>query len=265
MGTKPRILGLVTDEGLKARLTALLPEFEFHWGLELPVAIQTAADLRPALLLIDVDDAAAQWKEIVLGLQSSPATRRIPMLGIAAQADETSLTSAASLDGLLARDALDEQLPDWVARRARVWDEAYYQALQKDCAGELPELARRGIELFDHHEFWEAHEVLESAWIEARGQPIGEVYRSILQVGVAYYHIQKRNYRGAIKMFLRAVQWLDPLPDECHGIDVAQFKRDAAAARAALEALGAERIADFDPAFFKPIPFIKQKETSEGR
>jgi hypothetical protein len=70
---------------------------------------------------------------------------------------------------------------------------------------------------------------------------------------VAYLQITRHNHSGALKMFLRMRQWLDPLPDECRGVNVAQLRADALAARAALEALGPERIGEFDPALFKPL------------
>jgi hypothetical protein len=57
-------------------------------------------------------------------------------------------------------------------------------------------------------------------------------------------------------MFLRLRQWLDPLPDVCRGINVVQLRADALAAREALEALGPEHIAEFDRAYFKPVPMI---------
>lgn len=252
-------LGLVADETLRHKLRGLLPEFAFFWDLQLKGAIHRASELRPSFLVIDIDGLAEGWQEIIIALQSNPATRRIPMLGIARQRDEHALKTCADLaiaSPVIVAE-LAERLPGWVERHARVWDSAYYSALSAVCGDELPAQAQEGIRLFDEHEFWEAHEVLESAWIAVRPHPVGEVYRGILQVGVAYYQIQRGNYRGAVKMFLRAVQWLDPLPDVCQGIDLAQFKCDAAAARAELERLGAERLDEFDPALFKPVPRIK--------
>jgi hypothetical protein len=253
-----RALGLVTDATLRGDIEDLLPDYDFHWGLELRGAIHRAAELRPSMLLIDIDDEDSNWREIVVALRSNPATRRIPMLGLTAEVSENTIKIAASSDisGPLPVDVLKKRLPDWASRRARVWDEDYYGALASRCDEELPELAKKGIQLFDAHDFWNAHETLEEAWIAVRPHPVGEVYRSILQVGVAYYQIERQNYMGAIKMFLRAIQWLDPLPDMCQGVDIAQFKKDAAASRAALESLGADRIAEFDRALFKPVPLI---------
>jgi predicted metal-dependent hydrolase len=239
-----RALGLVKDAALRANIEGLLPDYDFDWGLELRGAINRAAELRPSMLLIDINDEESNWREIVVALRSNPATRRIPMLALTAEMSDHATQIAASADiyGPLPVDALKKRLPDWASRRARVWDEDYYGALASRCDDPLPELAKKGIALFDAHDFWNAHETLEEAWIAVRPHPIGEVYRSILQVGVAYYQIERQNYRGAIKMFLRAIQWLDPLPDVCQGVDIAQFKKDAAASRAALVAWPMRRI-----------------------
>lgn len=245
----PTALGLVQWPVLQQKIANLLPDYQFHWGLQLNGAVVIAADLRPAFLIVDLDHAP-NWEPIIVVLQTNNATRRIPLIGLTDQKKEFPDFAA-----LLTPDEIDEKLPVLIAQYARLWDAAYYQTMETACAESLPEVAREGIRLFNAHEFWEAHEVLEQAWI-AEKRPVGELYRAILQVGVAYYQIQQGNYRGAIKMFLRAVQWLDPLPDTCQGIDVAQFKRDATAARAALEALTPDTIENFDRSLFKPVPFI---------
>lgn len=251
-------LGLISDTALHDEIERLLPDYTFKWDLALKGAVVNAADWRPSFLLIDIDDPNSQWGDIVIALKSNPATRRIPMLAISTEQTRETMRIAAEADinGPLSVESLPQRLPDWVKRRARRWDKDYYAALKEVCGDPLPELAIEGIRLFDEHDFWEAHETLEHAWIDVRPHPIGEVYRSILQVGVAYYQIQNKNYRGALKMFLRAVQWLDPLPDQCQGIDLAQFKRDAAAARQHMESLGKENIGSFDTTFFKPVPRV---------
>ena len=54
--------------------------------------------------------------------------------------------------------------------------------------------------------------ILKEAWRQDTGAA-RDFYRGILQVGIAYYQIERGNYRGAVKMLLRVRQWLDPLPD----------------------------------------------------
>lgn len=94
-----------------------------------------------------------------------------------------------------------------------------------DCDRPLPPDAVKGLEYFNTGRYFEAHEELENAWRREKG-PIRDLYRGILQVGVGYYHVQRGNYTGALKMFRRCRQWLDPLPDECCGVNIACLRRD---------------------------------------
>ncbi len=117
----------------------------------------------------------------------------------------------------------------------------------------------QGLRQFNAHEFFECHETLETVWRRETG-PVRELYRAILQIGVAYYQIERGNYWGAYKMFLRTLQWFEPLPDRCQGIDVARLRADADAARAHLEALGPERIAEFDRALIRPVVYEEHEQ-----
>jgi len=128
------------------------------------------------------------------------------------------------------------------------------QELKQCCLGELHPQAIIGIKLFNKGEYFEAHEALELAWRDEQ-EAIREVYRGILQIGVAYYHILKGNYRGAMKMFERAKKWLAGYPSPCRGLDLNRLKKDAAAAEKHLLELGHENINQFDQHLFKPILF----------
>jgi predicted metal-dependent hydrolase len=123
-----------------------------------------------------------------------------------------------------------------------------------DCSAPLPPAALAGMRLFNAGEFFEAHEELEAAW-RAEPGPIRNLYQGVLQIAVAYLHITRDNYAGAIKVYGRALKWLDPLPDVCQGVDVAQLKRDAAEVFAEVKRLGPERLSAFDRSLFKPIRF----------
>lgn len=123
------------------------------------------------------------------------------------------------------------------------------------CAEKPTELLLRGIHQFNAGEYFEQHEILETAWRSEKG-PIRQLYQGILQVGVAYLQIQRSNYVGALKILKRAWIHLELLPDVCCSVDVARFISDAQMAQAELKRLGAERIAEFNPVFFKPIQMI---------
>ena len=83
-----------------------------------------------------------------------------------------------------------------------------------------------------------------------------DLYRGILQVGVAYYHITQGNRQGALKMLLRSVQWLAPLPDLCQGVDVRGLREDAARVRAALEVTDPTDMPGFDLSLLRPLRLV---------
>lgn len=131
------------------------------------------------------------------------------------------------------------------------------------CQGELHPLALKGVRYFNAQQYFEAHEELEIAWREERG-PVRDVYRGILQVGLGYYHIQRMNYRGAVKMFQRCRHWLDPFPARCRGIDVAQLRLDMLSAEKELLRLGPDRLAQFNPVLMKPVIYHDQDNPDDG-
>jgi predicted metal-dependent hydrolase len=125
------------------------------------------------------------------------------------------------------------------------------------CNGELHPLAVKGIHYFNAGDYFMAHEELEIAWREERG-PVRDVYRGILQVGLGYYHIIRLNYRGAVKMFQRCRQWLDPFPSSCRGVNLDQLRSDYLRAESELLRLGPERLPHFDRGLMKPIIFVER-------
>ncbi|MCC6500216.1 MAG: DUF309 domain-containing protein [Anaerolineales bacterium] len=121
-----------------------------------------------------------------------------------------------------------------------------------DCDAPLHPKAAEGLRLFNEGKYFEAHEALEVAWLEEKGK-VRDLYRGILQVGVAYLHITRGNYRGAIKVHGRSQRWLKDWPSICRGIDVEGLRRDADAAINEALRLGEQRLAEFDLARLKPI------------
>ena len=213
--------------------------------------IRRQAEWRPALLLVELSSTTIPWSAWISAAKSSPATRRIPVIGFGPHTDLALRTRAleAGVDLVVAKSRLLSALPELIAQHARQVD---YSAQETDCQGSLSELALKGLALFNQGAYFEAHEELELAW-NAESGSARDLCQGVLQVAVAYLQITRRNYRGALKMFLRMRQWLDPLPDVCRGVNVAQLRTEALAARLALEALGPEHLDEFDLSLLKPV------------
>ncbi len=128
------------------------------------------------------------------------------------------------------------------------------QAVETACQEPLSALARQGIELFNAGQYYQCHDALEEAWKldETAGR---DLYRSILQVGIALYQIERKNYRGAVKMLLRVRQWLEPLPDVCRGVNVAKLRQNTQTIHTELTNVGEEKIGEFNWDIVEPIEY----------
>jgi len=108
-----------------------------------------------------------------------------------------------------------------------------------------PPLLREGIAQFNRGEYFEQHDTLERLW---RSEPreVRRLYQGILQIGVAFHHLRRRNYHGTVYMLTRGARYLAPFSPRCQGVDVEGLLRDAAAALQEVERLGPDHLGDFD-------------------
>ena len=114
--------------------------------------------------------------------------------------------------------------------------------------------ALEGLELFNAGQYWKAHEALEAAWLAEPGE-LRNLYRGILQAGVAYLHAERGNYQGALKVYARSQRWLAPFPEIAYGIHIGQLRRDLDAVIAEVRRLGPKRIAELDHSLLKPVTY----------
>jgi len=127
-----------------------------------------------------------------------------------------------------------------------------------DCDGVLPPKAIEGLKLFNEKKFFESHEELESAWRDEKGS-IRYLYQGVLQVAVAYFHITRGNYEGAVRMRERSMKLLKDYPDVCRGIQVGKLKNDLNTVIQEVKRLGMERINEFDQSLFKDVEWNEQR------
>jgi predicted metal-dependent hydrolase len=224
--------------------------------VETPKALVDAVDATdPVLVLVDLN-APGDWEAAIQRLKMRPHTRQIPIYAFGSHVDTATLTMArrAGADHAWARSKLMEALPTLVAqhlsppvRYPEGWDEA------------MSEPARIGVEEFNAGAYFEQHEHFETAW-KAETRPIRDFYQGVLQVGVAFYHIQHDNWAGALKLFRRGLTRLRDLPPVCRGIDLAALRTVAEEIHAEVTELGPARLAEFDQRRFPKIRWVGEGE-----
>ncbi len=79
-----------------------------------------------------------------------------------------------------------------------------------------------GVALFNHHQFFRCHEVLEQLWLHTEGRP-RKFYQGLIQAAVAFYHWSRDNLGGAMSLYRSSSQYLRAYQPEYLGVDVGQF------------------------------------------
>lgn len=202
--------------------------------------------------LVFVDGRQEMWRQQILAAKNNAATRRIPLCFVSDERDRRGEAVSYGADLALNWSELERRFDQIINDIARIPDPATLRELACACGQPLPRLAIAGVREFNRGEFYRQHDLFEAQWVETEG-PVRDLYRGILQVGVAYYQIERGNYRGALKMLQRSVQWLALLPDNCQGIDVQALRRDSTIMRAELQRLGPARLAELDRRLLKKL------------
>lgn len=127
--------------------------------------------------------------------------------------------------------------------------------MDRNCGCALPAQALEAIALFNAGEYYKQHDILEALWM-ATESPVRELYRAILQIGIAYYHTEAGNWRGALKMLDRGLRWADLAPTRCQGVDVEALRQNARRLRRAIVEAGPGHLDRVDRALLTPVPML---------
>lgn len=222
------------------------------WGRS-GVLLDKITRWHPALIIFDLGNESIPSVDWITLITSGPATRGLPVLCYGSHVDTDTLQAAkrAGANEVVARSRFVTNLPELILKHAKVID---LDALKATCDEPLAHFALKGLEKFNRGEYFEAHDLLEIAWMEDQ-TPGRDLYRAILQVAVAYYQILRGNYTGAAKMFLRVRKWIDPLPGICRGINIGKLRQEVRLINQELIALGPEKITEIDPGMMQPIEY----------
>jgi hypothetical protein len=113
------------------------------------------------------------------------------------------------------------------------------------CSESPPALLLEGIAQFNRGEYFEQHETLETLW-RAERREVRRLYQGILQIGVAFHHLRRRNHHGTVSMLRRGSMYLRRFPPVCQGVNVSGLLAAAERALREVERLGPARLDAFD-------------------
>ena len=134
-------------------------------------------------------------------------------------------------------------LEDWVQRGP---DES---------ASDIALALRKGAVLFNHHLFFEVHEVLEAQWIQ-EVDPERRFLQGLIQIAVAFYHHSNGNLRGTLSLLHDGLEKVEPYAPVYLGVELADFVVDIADCRQEIEQLGQEGMGQFRSARIPQIRFL---------
>ena len=255
--TQPDVAQPIVANGVDLMATTRLEDVIQRQGghpvlVQTPDELVTAVDYHfPVLALVDLN-VPGDWAAAIRRCKLRPHTRQIPIYAYGSHVETATLAAAraAGADHAWARSRMMAELAAVVDRHLHPpvrypagWDDALH-----------PEAAK-GVEEFNAGHYFEQHEHFELAWM-AEPRPIRELYQGVLQVGVAFLHIQQGNWAGALKMFRRGLPRLRDLPPVCQGIDVASLRAAAERIHREVTALGPDQLATFDQGQFPSLRLL---------
>ena len=83
----------------------------------------------------------------------------------------------------------------------------------------------KGVVEFNRGYFFECHDTLEDMWTGLRG-PSRDFFQGLIQVSVAFYHLDNGNRAGATSMIQRALERFAKYPDRYFGFDLGAHRRE---------------------------------------
>ncbi len=112
---------------------------------------------------------------------------------------------------------------------------------------------RKGALLFNHHLFFEVHEVLEAQWVQESGE--AKLFlQGLIQVAVAFHHRENHNLRGALSLLQDGMEKILPYQPVFLGVELHDFITGLDQCGAELRRLGEEGLASFQE---KLIPRLR--------
>ena len=125
----------------------------------------------------------------------------------------------------------------------------------ESCMKPPPPALQAAVGEFNQQEFYKCHHTLEALWMAEPG-PIRQLYKGILQIGVAFYHLQAGRVRSTVFLLERGSSYLLPFAPHCMGLDLDHLLARVAHCLNAVRQCGTGCLDQFD---WARIPQIRMR------
>ena len=156
-------------------------------------------------------------------LDDAPTAATVRDLAAAARAAATKPPPRALAEQL--RSALTPDFEtDWPAVRTKLLQYGAVLESWSETAGApaLDVVLQKSVLLFNHHLFFEVHEVLEPQWMQEQGE-VKKFLQGLIQIAVAFYHIGRGNLAGARSLLHEGLMKISPHSPAWLGIELQNF------------------------------------------
>ncbi len=111
----------------------------------------------------------------------------------------------------------------------------------------LDGVLQKSVLLFNHHLFFEVHEVLEPHWMHAQGE-IKTFLQGLIQTAVAFYHLGRGNLAGARSLLHEGLIKIAPHSPAWLGVELQDFIAGLEKCQHVIAGLSLETHKQFSPA-----------------
>lgn len=193
------------------------------------------------LILSNIGAQRVPWPKMVELAKVRRLPSHAPVVGYGLHVDLDLRQKAldAGCDAVVARSAVANNMASLLECYA-------WQPDLSACDRPLPAGIVQGIQQFDRRQFYACHDSIELVWVDEPGD-LRLIYQGLLQISVAFYHLQGCNWPGMVKMLAREQPKLMPFLPACQGVDLEGLLAQVERCEAALRELGSEGMAEFDP------------------
>jgi uncharacterized protein len=77
----------------------------------------------------------------------------------------------------------------------------------------------RGLEEFNNRQFYNCHDTIEAIWLESQ-PPTKLFYQGLIQMAVGLYHLENRNWQGAVTLLRSGIDRLEYFCPRYFGVEL---------------------------------------------